>query len=581
MRIDVSCPYCDADFSVREQFAGMTVHCKKCKQPVDVPGRSEPLKRTSVSSGTTVASTRSRGPRKTTKRSGDGNGGMGMGLAIGGGAVAVIAVLIAVIATSGGGTPVPVAPPAPMAATPAAIAPVVAPTPVVATNEPAVPQPAPQTVAATETQREPAAVPVAKPKPKEEPPVDIPLPQLIARVEPAVIRLEVECEDGDSMGSGYIVHEDGTAVTNYHVITGAKAATALFADGTKVKVLGYKLVKPRADIAVIKLDLGDKQIEPIAVAASLPLKGIDVVGFGAPEGLSFTTSTGIISGIRNADVMAEETGQDLDGTWVQTTCPISSGSSGGPLTDRQGRVVAMNSMGHTVGQNLNFAISGVDISAAVTEAPPDVKPFIPQNLQEYERSIAKKDLQEEIGTPRGNALLAGLQEVTVVDPLAVFSGIIDPQQRIAPRIQLRARNAVEHRNVRVLTPGTKPGERFGLLLAFLDFEGEAKGRTGSQMLVAKSVMLCRDPEAKGRGGKFCVVWKGEEKLGSVSIPLLMRGQVPRNFQFEDKLLKLFNRLEASHRLASTGETKAEPAKEKAANSGPGGTTKKPVTTGGF
>lgn len=578
MRIDVSCPECGADFDVREQFAGMTVHCKKCKQPVDVPARSEPLKRASLSSGSFSTNTSRRTPRKP-KRSAN-NSGVGMGLAIGGGAGAVIALIVVVMINSGSAPTVPVTPPAPMTATPVATT-VPVPAPVAVPTEATVSPPLPQPVAMNNVPGAPISVPTPKASPKDEPPVDVPLPQLIARVEPAVIRLEVECEDGDSLGSGYIVHEDGTAVTNYHVITGAKAATAIFADGGKVKVLGYKLVKPRADIAVIKLDLGDKKIEPIAIATAFPLKGIDVVGFGAPEGLSFTTSTGIISGIRSSDVMADETGQDLDGTWLQTTCPISAGSSGGPLTDRQGRVVAMNSMGHSVGQNLNFAISGVDIAAAVTEAPAEFKPFAPQELKEYERSIASKDLREEIGTPRGNALLAGLQEVAVVDPLPVFSALIDPKERIAPRIQIRARGAMEHRNIRIAMPGTKPGENFGMLLSYLGFEGETKGRTGSQVLVARSMMLCRDSQATGRGGKFCIVWKSEEKLGQVSIPLLMRGQVPRNFQFDDKLLKLFNRLEASHRIASTGETKTDGAKAKPANPEPGGGTKKVTPGVGF
>lgn len=576
MRIDVSCPSCLADFNVREQFAGKMVHCKKCGKPVEVPGRVEPLKRSSVSSEQLAVSSR-RLPKKSSGSTG--NTGLPLGV-VGVGATAVVGVVIVVMTMSRGGPPQPVQLPAPMTATaPTIPSPVAA--DVTSPAETPTPQSLPQPVVVNDIANVTPTAPLPTVKPQDEPLVVLLLPDLIARVEPAVVRLEVEADDGEGFGSGYIVHADGTAVTNYHVIAGAKAATALFADGTKVNVQGYKLVQPRADIAVIKLDLGDKKVEPLTIAAALPKKGIDVVGFGAPEGLSFTTSTGIISGIRNSEVMADETGQDLDGTWLQTTCPISSGSSGGPLTDRQGQLIAMNSMGHATGQNLNFAISAVDIAAALGEAPPEFKPLAPQELPAYESSIARKGLPEEIGTPRGSQLLAGLKDVAVVDPLAVFSSTVDPQQLIAPRIQARAQGALEHRNIRVAPPGTKPGAGFGLLLAFLDFDGPAKGRTGTQTLVARSVMLCRDPDAKGRTGKYCIVWKSEEKLGSLSVPLLMHGQIPKNFQFEEKLLKLFNRLEATHRIASTAESRTEPLKETLAKPGTGKAAKPAPPGAGF
>ncbi len=577
MRIDVSCPSCLADFNVREQFAGKMVHCKKCGKPVEVPGRVEPLKRFSVSSDEIAVSSR-RLPKKSSGSTG--NMGLSLGMVVGVGATAVVGLIIVVITMSRGGPPPPVQLPAPITASPARI-----PSPVelnvTSPAETPTPQPLLQPVAVNDIANVTPTAPLPTVKPQEEPTVVLPLPDLIARVEPAVVRLEVEADDGEGFGSGYIVHADGTAVTNYHVIAGAKAATALFADGTKVDVQGYKLVQPRTDIAVIKLDLGDKKVEPVTIAAALPKKGIDVVGFGAPEGLSFTTSTGIISGIRNSEVMADETGQDLDGTWLQTTCPISSGSSGGPLTDRQGQLIAMNSMGHATGQNLNFAISAVDIAAALTEAPSEFKPLVPKELVAYESSIARKGVAEEIGTPRGSRLLAGLKDVAVVDPLAVFSATVDPQQLISSRIQARARGALEHRNIHVAPPGTKPGAGFGLLLAFLDFDGAAKGRTGTQTLVARSVMLCRDPDVKGRSGKYCIVWKSEEKLGSLSVPLLMHGQIPKNFQFEEKLLKLFNRLEATHRIASTAESRTEPPKETLAKPGPGKSAKTATPGVGF
>ncbi len=584
MRVSVTCPSCAAKFTVREEFAGKCVHCKKCQKPVNIPDdrpddvyRGPPLARTGLSS-TTIATNTKSPRRKSSKRD---NGGIPLGLGLGvGGAVIVGLIVVGVMMQSSSPT-LPPPPPARMeaAVTPVQPAPIAMPTAVAATPQPVVSplQPVQPPVVVNEAPVEPSPPPKTKAKPA--PPAEVTLPDLIARVEPAVVRLEVEGEDGGVLGSGYIVHEDGTAVTNYHVISGAKAATAIFADGTKVAVQGYKLVKPRADIAVIKLNLGDKKIEPIPLAEAIPQKGVDVVGFGAPEGLSFTTSTGIISGIRNADVMAEEVGEDLDGTWLQTTCPISHGSSGGPLTDRQGRLVAMNSKVHTTGQNLNFAISAIDIAAAMAEAPPDFKPFIPSDLKEYESSIAKKGLPEEIGTPRGNQLLAGLKSVAVVDPLAVLAELIDPKKLISSRIQARAKGALEHRNIQVVAPGTKVGDGFGLMVVVFDFEDAVRKRSGTQTLVARSALLCRDPEATGRGSKMRIVWKSEEKLGALPIPTLIRGQIPKGFTVEDKLLKLFNRFEAAHRIASTTAEKSDGTKETLAKPGAGSAAPKKTAPG--
>ena len=65
--------------------------------------------------------------------------------------------------------------------------------------------------------------------------------------------------------------------------------------------------------------------------------------------------------------MAQDTGMDsLQGTWIQTTAPLSPGNSGGPLINTRGEVVAMNTLASTGNsQNLNFGISARDISNAI------------------------------------------------------------------------------------------------------------------------------------------------------------------------------------------------------------------------
>lgn len=201
------------------------------------------------------------------------------------------------------------------------------------------------------------------------------LANLIETTERSVVRINVRTFDGGGIGSGFIV-ADGTIATNFHVIEGAKDADAEFADGTKVKIDGFLSVDPLRDVAILATAKVNHPSLPVADA--LPRKGERVIATGAPQGLSFTSSDGIISAIRtNAELqqMMQSRLGAPDMTWVQTTAPISPGNSGGPLVNMQGQVVGMNTMYRLGGQNLNFAVSSIDIKKVI-DRKHDVQPLI-------------------------------------------------------------------------------------------------------------------------------------------------------------------------------------------------------------
>jgi hypothetical protein len=187
------------------------------------------------------------------------------------------------------------------------------------------------------------------------------LADLIEQTEPSCVRLDVICSDGEGIGSGFVVQQSDWIVTNYHVVAGATKATATFADGTKAEVEGFLAYGEKRDVAVLKLKLDKRRPQPLKLATVLPRKGESVVAIGAPQGLSFTASEGIISAVRDGKELAEF-GADALGTWLQTSTPISPGSSGGPLLNRQGEVVGANSASLASAQNLNFAVSAQDIA---------------------------------------------------------------------------------------------------------------------------------------------------------------------------------------------------------------------------
>ncbi|MDB5346800.1 MAG: peptidase and chymotrypsin/Hap [Schlesneria sp.] len=194
---------------------------------------------------------------------------------------------------------------------------------------------------------------------------------LIESVEPAVIRLDITTRNGPAIGSGFVIKADGTVVTNFHVIDGATKAVATFANGKTAEVTSVLFADPDRDLAIIKL-ADSKSLPTLALAKQLPRKGEATIAFGSPNGLSFTASEGIVSAIRRPEKVGHE---PKDGTWIQTSAPISPGSSGGPLLNRKGEVIGVNTLIVTSGQNLNFAVSAIEVSDAVAKIWKDPKPL--------------------------------------------------------------------------------------------------------------------------------------------------------------------------------------------------------------
>lgn len=142
-------------------------------------------------------------------------------------------------------------------------------------------------------------------------------------------------------GSGFVVSNDGTILTNYHVIRGASRATAKFGDGTEGEVAGVVAFDQNHDVAALKLASPPKAFLHIGDSDGLKV-GQKVIAIGSPLGFQNTVSEGIVSGLRNGI--------------IQMSNPISPGSSGGAVFDRYGNVVGISVATVASGQNLNFAV---------------------------------------------------------------------------------------------------------------------------------------------------------------------------------------------------------------------------------
>ena len=183
---------------------------------------------------------------------------------------------------------------------------------------------------------------------------------LIERAEKSVVKIEVTSAQGIMLGSGFVVDSSGIVITNCHVIENGTSAVAVFSNGQRVTVEGIRGLDENRDIAIIRL-VGTGH-SPLSLARETPRKGSIVMALGAPEGLSFSVTRGIVSAIRSAEEMKRELHRgEYEGTWIQVDAAISQGNSGGPIIDEMGNVVAMSTLTHRRAQNVNFGISAIEI----------------------------------------------------------------------------------------------------------------------------------------------------------------------------------------------------------------------------
>jgi S1-C subfamily serine protease len=137
------------------------------------------------------------------------------------------------------------------------------------------------------------------------------------------------------------------AVTNAHVVRGAGTAYATFKSGKRTWVEGVLSDNAAADLVLLRLGEPAPETTGLHLATTAPSIGERVYTLGAPSGLGWSISEGIVSGLRSHPRM---------GPVIQFTAPVSPGSSGGPLLNGRGEVLGIVTFAIERGQNLNFAV---------------------------------------------------------------------------------------------------------------------------------------------------------------------------------------------------------------------------------
>ena len=152
-----------------------------------------------------------------------------------------------------------------------------------------------------------------------------------------------------SLGSGFIISDDGYIFTNNHVVENTDKILVKISDGKEyeAKIIG---TDPKTDIALIKIK-PDNGLPIVEIGDSDILRvGEWVIAIGNPFGLEQTVTAGIVS------AKGRVIGAGTYDNFIQTDASINPGNSGGPLFNMQGKVIGINTAIVAQGQGIGFAI---------------------------------------------------------------------------------------------------------------------------------------------------------------------------------------------------------------------------------
>ncbi len=160
------------------------------------------------------------------------------------------------------------------------------------------------------------------------------------------------------VGSGVIANENGYIITNHHVVGDAEEINVYFSDGREAK--GETLWSDESlDLAIVKVDLNNLPVATLGDSDEVKI-GQKAIAIGNPLGLDFqrTLTQGVISGL-DRTLTVQDSNSSVPTTMenlIQTDAAINNGNSGGPLINRSGEVIGINTLKASSAESMGFAI---------------------------------------------------------------------------------------------------------------------------------------------------------------------------------------------------------------------------------
>ncbi|MGW8312809.1 MAG: DegQ family serine endoprotease [Desulfuromonadales bacterium] len=294
-----------------------------------------------------------------------------------------------------------------------------------------------------------------------------------------------------SLGSGFIISQDGYILTNEHVVDGADEITVKLGDGRTFQAT-VKGADQKLDLALLKVEAkGDLPVASFGDSDELKI-GEWVMAIGNPFGLEQTVTAGIVS------AKGRVIGAGPYDDFIQTDASINPGNSGGPLFNSAGQVVGINTAIVAGGQGIGFAIpinavkeilqqlrtSGHVtrgwLGVSIQQMTPDLaKSFgLEDNRGALVAEVIKDSPAEQAGLQRGDVILTfdghevndmhdlpRLVAATPVDKLVKLQVLRDGKTR---DVKIKIGKLAEDSSGTPSTAGESEHDRLGLSLQNLD-----------------------------------------------------------------------------------------------------------------
>lgn len=275
------------------------------------------------------------------------------------------------------------------------------------------------------------------------------VPELVKQKASSVVNISTFDASGkaDKQGSGFVVDSSGTIVTAFHMLRGAVSVAVKTHDGEIYDSIDIVQYDVRRDLAVVRIR-PYRPLQPIPFAGDDELTiGENAAAISNPQGLDASVSAGIVSGYRQAD------GFRL----IQTTAPVSPGSSGGPLFNMTGNVIGMvaSQIDSSQGQNLNFAVPVI---------------YIRTLLKADRNSISLRDLGRIAGNGSRGDRAPDRGLIETVPPQAVSAYKLD-------------------KNIVASLLGCFADESRGSVVCATEFDAPTVGRFGIQVQLLRARMM--------------------------------------------------------------------------------------------
>jgi S1-C subfamily serine protease len=219
----------------------------------------------------------------------------------------------------------------------------------------------------------------------EDKPLVSPASRAYESIIPSVVRvvgLMTEGDDGKDdkehgtvergVGSGVVIIDNGTILTNLHVVNGAKKIRVTFFDGSESEAVVLN-TQPENDLAVLRARTIPDDLEAATMRSTADLSsGDEVIAVGYPFGIGPSVSSGIVSGLKRQ--FRSPDGQQMLTNLIQFDAAANPGNSGGPLVTMDGEVVGivtaiLNPNRQRVFIGIGFAVP-IENAAAAAGMPP-------------------------------------------------------------------------------------------------------------------------------------------------------------------------------------------------------------------